>query len=157
FYPGIRERITRRGNLLLLVGLGLTTGAWFLCADQYTLPASVFGFPLIALAYGTILMAAVSPSCFLYRVRSRLTSNLATLSYAVYLTHKGVIHLVQQQGMHWGIAGDSNLMFFFCIVACLLAALVLRLTVEVPFLRLRDWALKKKGSSRENPGVAMRA
>ena len=157
FFPHIRERITRRGNLLLVMGLGLATGAYFLCADQYTLPASVLGFPLIALAYGTILMAAVSPSCFLYRLRSRVTSNIAALSYALYLTHKGIIHLMQQQLPRWGIAGDSNLMFFLCIGAALLGALVLRVTVERPFLRLRDRFLQKKGSHLEESPVERRA
>ncbi|HTI08282.1 MAG TPA: acyltransferase [Puia sp.] len=157
FFPHIRERITRRGNLLLVMGLGLATGAYFLCADQYTLPASVLGFPLIALAYGTILMAAVSPSCFLYRLRSGVTSNIAALSYALYLTHKGIIHLMQQQLPRWGIAGDSNLMFFLCMGAALLGALVLRVTVERPFLKLRDRVLQKKRDNREQTPVELRA
>lgn len=157
FYPRIRDRITRRGNLLLLIGFGLITGAYFLCSDQYTFSASVLGFPLIALAYGTILAAAVSPSCILYRWHSRVSSNLAALSYAIYLTHKGVIHLTQQQFMKWGIAKDSNTMFLLCMATSLLGALLLRYTVEKPFLRWRDRLLWKRQNSGEQSSLRMRA
>jgi peptidoglycan/LPS O-acetylase OafA/YrhL len=130
FFPKTRAWLTRRGNLLLLVGAGLITGAWFFCSDQYSFHASVFGFPLVA---------------------------IATLSYSIYLTHKGVIHLSQQLFTKWGIAEDSTGMFFLCIVMSILGALVLRYIVERPFLRLRDLILQKRKASREQSLVKMRA
>lgn len=157
FFPHIRDSILRRGNWLLVIGLGLTACAYFLCADAYSFAASVFGFPLVALAYGTIVAAAVSPSCFLYRLQSRISSSIAALSYAIYLTHKGVIHLTQHQLMQWGIPGDSNLMLIICVGVVLLGALILRYTVEKPFLKLRDGLLRKGRDSREQSTAKMRA
>ena len=157
FYPGIRDRITRHGNLLLLIGLGLIAVAYFFCSDPMSLHASVFGFPLVAIAYCTVVAAAVSPSCILYKFKANISSNIAALSYAIYLSHKGVIHLSQQLFLKWGIAGDSNLMFFLCIVMTILGALVLRYAVEKPFLQLRDRILQRRRAGREQQPVKMRA
>ena len=157
FFPTIRDRVTRRGNLLLLLGIGLIIGAYFVCSYQYTVHASVFGFPLVAIAYGTIVAAAVSPSCFLYKLKAGISGNIAALSYAIYLSHKGVIHLTQELFMKWGIAGDSNWMFLLCILASLLGALALRYAVERPFLRLRDRILQNRQASRSSMPVKIRA
>ncbi|HEX9512220.1 MAG TPA: acyltransferase [Puia sp.] len=157
FYPGVRDRITRQGNLLLLIGLGLIAVAYFFCSDPMSLHASVFGFPLVAIAYGTLVAAAVSPSCILYKFNGKISAHIAALSYAIYLSHKGVIHLSQQLFMKWGIAGESNLMFFLCIVMTLLGALVLRYTIEKPFLKARDYILQKRRAGREQLPVRMRA
>src|SRR5258708_4039735 len=86
-------------------------------------------------------------------VRDRITRQ----GDVIYLSHKGVIHLSQQLFMKWGIAGESNLMFFLCIVMTLLGALVLRYTIEKPFLKARDYILQKRRAGREQLPVRMRA
>lgn len=141
FWPMVKERLTRHGNMLFVIGLLLLASAWFLCRDQETFNATIFGFPLVALAYGTIVIAAISPSCFLYKVNSRVTSRIAILSYSIYLSHKGIIHLTQLYCSKWGIDEKGMLMFFICIVMTVLGALVLRYAVEKPFLRIRDYVL----------------
>ncbi len=143
FLPGIKNFLASKGNWLFLLAIVLLTTAWFVCEDPYSYAASIAGFPLVALSYGVLVSSAISPSCWLYRVRSGITTGLATLSYSIYLSHKGVIHIVQPVFADWGIENDSNLMFFCCIIACLLAALLLRYLVERPFLLLRDKILKK--------------
>ena len=143
FRPLIRERITKYGNLLLATGVLLLAAAWFLCQDQETFSATIFGFPLVALAYGFVVTAAISPTCILYRINSRISSRIAILSYSIYLSHKGVIHLTQLLFSKWGIEEEGLLMFFICITASVLAALVLRYAVEKPFLRIRDYVLIK--------------
>lgn len=141
FYPSFKEKMTRHGNLLLLTGLIVLTGCYFLCEDPYTFAASIAGFPAVAIGYGFLVMAAVSSSCFLYRVNSRITTAIATLSYGTYLTHKGVVHLAQQYLGKWGIAADGTLMFLLCIVIAALGALLLRHIIEKPFLKIRDRVL----------------
>jgi peptidoglycan/LPS O-acetylase OafA/YrhL len=157
FFPGMKDRISRQGNILLLAGIGLITVAWFFCSEQNSFHASIFGFPLVAIAYGTIVAAAVSPSCILYTFSSKISSHIATLSYSIYLTHKGVIHLSQQLFGKWGVARDSNGMFFLCIVMSIGGALALRYIVERPFLRLRDRILQKRRAGREALVVKIRA
>lgn len=135
FLPAFWARISRYGNLLLVLSLMVLTGAYFLCEDQQTFYASVFGFPLVAIGYGLLVAGAVSPSCFLYKWRSKTTTLIATLSYAVYLTHKGVIHMTHELLADFNI--NSNLLLLICMVTSLCGAGLLHLAVEKPFMRLR--------------------
>ncbi|SFD21155.1 Peptidoglycan/LPS O-acetylase OafA/YrhL, contains acyltransferase and SGNH-hydrolase domains [Chitinophaga sp. CF118] len=147
FWPAIRERVTRYGNVILIIGLLLLAGAYFLCEDPGSFNATIFGFPLVAIAYGAIVMAAISPSCVLYRLNSRISSRIAILSYSIYLSHKGVIHLTQLLCSKWGIAEKGHVMFFICMITTILGALVMRYAVEKPFLHIRDYILYKKTTS----------
>ena len=144
FKPAIKEKVTQRGNLALGTGLVVLTGAWFLVEDQNSFYASVFGYPLIAVGYGLLVIAAVSPVCFLYRSSSRITALLAKLSFALYLSHKGVIHLVQPMLEKAGLDAKGNIMFALCFLAAVAAAFILNKTVEAPFLKLRQKVLRKK-------------
>lgn len=144
FWPAVKEKVTKYGNVILIIGILLLAGAYFLCIDQESFNATIFGFPLIAIAYGAIVTAAISPSCFLYRLNSRISSRIAILSYSIYLSHKGVIHLTQLQCSKWGIAEKGHLMFFICMVTTVIGALIMRYIVEKPFLRIRDYILYKE-------------
>lgn len=149
FWPAVRQKITRYGNVILIIGVLLLAGAYFLCMDQESFNATIFGFPLIAIAYGAIVTAAISPSCFLYRLNSRISSRIAILSYSIYLSHKGVIHLTQLQCSKWEIAEKGHLMFFICMVTTVVGALIMRYVVEKPFLRVRDYILYKENDKRK--------
>jgi peptidoglycan/LPS O-acetylase OafA/YrhL len=151
FYPKLRQSIVRHGNFLFFAGLIVLAGAYFIGLAQFSLAASVFGFPLIALGFGCMVAAAVLPSSFLYKFKSRFTIHLAALSYAIYLSHKIVIHLVQGQFAHIGIDIDGNLMLCLCILTSWLIALLLRYMVEKPFLKLRGIILKKNKLQVSSP------
>ncbi len=137
FLPTVMTRLAQYGNVLVLVSLGVLTCAYFLCEDSHSYAASIFGFPLVSLGYGILVIAAISPSCFLYRFRSLITEKLAAWSFATYLVHKGVIHLAQQLFSKHGIAANGNLMFVICFLASLAGALILHMVIEKPFLLLR--------------------
>lgn len=138
FFPKIKERMLRYGNLWLLAGLGLLTAAYFLCIQQLSFEASVYGFPLIAVAYGVMVLSALSPSSLLYKRGPKATAHIAILSYSVYLTHKALIHLTQKALTEFGIENTSTLTFFVCIITCFAGALILNRAIERPFLRYRD-------------------
>jgi peptidoglycan/LPS O-acetylase OafA/YrhL len=93
-----------------------------------------------------LVAGAISPGSLLYKAESRVATKLAGLSYAVYLTHKGIIHLVQQFFSAHGIPLTSNIMMVLCLIFVLLAALLLNTLVEKPFLRLRSRVLKRRNS-----------
>lgn len=135
-------RIARYGNWALLLGLVILAGAYHLCYDEHSYAASVFGFPMVAIGYCMLVIGAVSPSCVLYKWSSRVTTLIATLSYGIYLTHKGVIHITQA-ALH-GIDANSGSMMVICVLACVFAALVLNIVIERPFLRFRDRVLEKE-------------
>ncbi len=150
FRPVTWNRISSYGNLLLVPGLLLLTGAYYLCGDQMTFSASVFGYPLIAGGFACLVAAAVSPRSFLFRNHSRLTERMAILSYALYLTHKGVIHTTHK--LLNGYAINSNLMLIICLLACIGFAWLLHITVEKPMMKLRNRILSLHPTYQEKPG-----
>ncbi len=143
FAPRFKMMVQKRRNILLVLGIVLSIGAYFLCLDEISFRASVFGFPLVALGYACIVAAAISPSCFLYKVRSRATTFIAALSYGIYLTHKIIIHSIQN--LLLPIAEpDGMIVFLCCILASVIGAWVLQLLVEQPMLQLRNLIVKRR-------------
>lgn len=143
FRPALKERIFIYGNYLVLLGAALLAAAYFVCMDERTFAASVFGFPLVSIGYGTIVMAALSPSCFLYRQGFGITGNIAALSFAVYLMHKGIIHITQLQLAKLGVADDGNVMLLLSMISSLAGAWILHKVIEKPFLKLRSRLLNR--------------
>ncbi len=140
FAPQVWHRLCQYPTVTFIASLGILTGAYFLCAEPRSYAASVWGFPLIALGYGVMLISAVSPGSFLYRWRSPLTAWMATLSYALYLSHKGVIHITHEL---WADAKlNPNLLLIVAMVTCGMAAYLLHLVVEKPFMKWRNRFLK---------------
>jgi hypothetical protein len=100
FAPQLWQRIVRYGNLFMLIGLSLLAIAWSTCSGP-SRSLTIFGFPLIALAFGCMVISAVSPSGMLYKRRSGATALIASLSYGIYLLHKGAIHITQLAAAKW--------------------------------------------------------
>lgn len=144
FYQSARSFIERYANMLLPVGLAVLTAAYFLCIDTFTYSASVFGYPLIALGYGLMVAASISPISILNRSGLFITKWIATLSYSIYLVHKAAIHFTQIQFGRLNIEIDSSLMFACSAGMSLLFALILHYCVERPFLRLKENILNRE-------------
>lgn len=142
FLPKIWSKISKYGNLFIILSLVVLTGAYFLCYDQMTFNASIYGFPLIAFGYGFMVSGAVSHTSFLYKLNSKITTFIATLSYSIYLTHKGVIHITHQLLNNFKI--DNNLMLLICTAVCIGFAYLLHITVEKPFMKLRNRIIESK-------------
>ena len=138
FRPALKEEIQKHGNALLGISLLILTAAYFICFNEQSFGASVFGFTMVDIGYGVMVLGAVSRTSFLYKRRLYFTSRLAALSYAVYLTHKIVIHLMQTYLANDKIEKESNAMLLVCILGSLLAGWLLNILIEKPFLRLRE-------------------
>jgi peptidoglycan/LPS O-acetylase OafA/YrhL len=123
--------------------LVILTAAYFVCEDESSFEGSVWGFPLVSIGYGCMVMAAISPTCFLYKWKSRFMSWIAMLSYALYLTHKIMIHVAQVEFEKIGVAVKSNSMFLISMIACFVGAIVLNKMVEKPFLKIKTNILSK--------------
>ncbi|MGB9489917.1 MAG: hypothetical protein WCA92_05560 [Terriglobales bacterium] len=74
----------------------------------------------------------------------------ATLAYSIYLTHKEIMHLDR---MYLGtiVKMDSVLGLAVYVVTILIAAVILHLCVERPFLRLRDRILGHASDETREP------
>jgi peptidoglycan/LPS O-acetylase OafA/YrhL len=138
YAPSRWDQLTRRWHWLAALGLALLVGAQALLTERTSFGASVFLFPLIAVAYGCLLIAAVSPRSFMYRTSLTLTSIMATLSYSLYLTHKAVIHVTQAALSPMGVEPNSNFMFVLALITSLASAWLLHVAIEQPFMRLRS-------------------
>ena len=144
FLPNVWNKISKFGNHLIITGILLMLAAYFSCTTQKAFSTSIFGFPIIAIAYGFMITGAISPVSFLYKWQSKTTILIATLSYGIYLTHKSIIHVVQEIFSKWGIEISGNLIFLISLVLCLLVALLLHLTIEKPFMKMRDKIIGQK-------------
>lgn len=138
-----KKIIHQNGNKLFLLGLVLLIIAYFICKNQYSFTASIFGFTLVSVAYGSIVASAISNTSTLFKFKSYLTSQIASMSYSIYLSHKGVIHITQKILQNSGLDTHSNSVLIICIVVCIIIALFFRYIIENPALRIRNLILNK--------------
>lgn len=144
FVPNVKRWVEARGNVFFTISIFVLIGAYFLCLDEFSFEASIFGFPLVALGYAFMVIAAISPTCLLYKIRSKATASIATLSYGIYLIHKITIHSTQPIFSSLDFEPDSSVVFLACIVTSFIAAWVLNVIVEKPMLKIRNNILRSK-------------
>jgi peptidoglycan/LPS O-acetylase OafA/YrhL len=137
FKENLFLRLKHFGNWFILAGFIVFGCCYFVAGDQHSGKATIFSFSLIAIAFGFFVLSAISPGSWLFRFKSAVTKNLAVLSYSLYLSHKGLIHITQ------GIFGkmfdaNSNWMLLLCVFICILGALAMRIFIEKPALKIRN-------------------
>lgn len=149
YKPRIKDSLTKYGNFVLIFGLGLFMLSYKICDSILTYKAMIFGLPLISLAYGIILIGAISPTCIIYKMKSRITFIIATLSYAVYLIHKQLYQFVKT--ILQGISNEflQKNTFWICIITALIGGFILHILIEKPFLQLRDKILYKTETNQK--------
>lgn len=142
FRPETWKKITSFGNGWLLTGLGLLTYAWFLCEDEMNEMASVWGFTIVAIGHGSLVMAALSPETLLSRYSSSLTSFIARVSYDIYLSHKGIIHLtLVYLGMY---TVNQNLLLIAGFIFSIFAGQILYQFIDTPSAKMKERWLQRK-------------
>jgi peptidoglycan/LPS O-acetylase OafA/YrhL len=150
FHSALWVRLTAKGNVWFVVGLVgfcLSCYAFFNCA---ALASVVLGYPMRALCFAALTLAALSPQAWLSKTRIPGAMLLATLSYAIYLTHRQLIYLANSVISYWKL-GESNFVFILTMLFCLLGAGLLYLCIESPFLTLRDRLEKTRFHDTANP------
>jgi peptidoglycan/LPS O-acetylase OafA/YrhL len=138
YVPTQWQSLTRRWPLLLAGSGFFLFAGYLLSTDRTSLVFTVIGFPTIATGYGLLLVAALSPGCFLHRTRLAVTNRVALWSYSLYLIHKVVVHVVQSECGQTGLDQSSTRVFVISIVVSLFAAWIMYRLLERPFLVLRD-------------------
>lgn len=143
-----KNLVYNNGNRLFILGIILLGLAFWICNDQVSKEASVFGFTLVALSYGIILMSAISRSSFMFRSKSYITAELAGLSYAIYLSHKGIIHMIQYALERLGLETSDNVSLLTCLAGCIAGGILYRFVIEKPSSKLKDLFLNKVGEKQ---------
>ncbi len=131
------ERLTGSAHWLWLPGLTAIIYGLRLGEDDTTVATCVWQFPLIAFGMAALLVCVVSPRLPFGRVEVPGAAFLASVAYSTYLSHKLVIHFVEQwcSGHRVALTGASTLFALQALIY--VAGTALFFVVERPFLQLR--------------------
>jgi peptidoglycan/LPS O-acetylase OafA/YrhL len=142
FRPAWWARLAGFGNEILALAAVVLVGAFCLCQQMRSFSTAVFGYPLLALGFGLLLIASLSPHCFLSRQRFFGVTLIATLSYSLYLTHKEIMHL-DDLYLHGWLVQVGLIRMGLYLGSFLVAAEMLYWSVERSGFRLRNWCFSR--------------
>ena len=142
--PDFRTWTDRHPGLFLLAGASLLGLGWKLGTPMTRFSCAIAGYPILSYAYGAFLISALSPSFGRSVLLGPTIKWGATLSYAVYLSHKVAGHLLQAWLIRLGLTSDGWPMFVGLVAGCFLAGLGIHLVIERPSQWLRDLLLRRR-------------
>ncbi|MCE3261529.1 MAG: acyltransferase [Pseudoduganella sp.] len=146
FHPALWQRLTGYGNKMLALGAALTAlSFWLLLEFHFSWAMSVFGYPLLGLAFGALLLAALSEGSLLQRTRIPGMGAIALWSYSIYLTHKQLCILLAE---HVDPSSPGGIAVM--IVASIFAGWLLYFAVEAPFMKIRERFIPSNYKRRAN-------
>jgi peptidoglycan/LPS O-acetylase OafA/YrhL len=138
FRPNWWEHLIHCAPWLWLPGFGLIAYALYLGETKnLTVAACVWQFPLIAVGMAVILVCAVSPRLPLCRVAIPGAAFIASIAYSAYLIQKLVINGVEEFCTNHNIDLTSVPVLLGVQLCVYVAATILFLSIERPFLLLR--------------------
>jgi peptidoglycan/LPS O-acetylase OafA/YrhL len=138
-HPDAWRRLTSHGNLMLVAGGAVTALAfWLFLDDRYGFGITVFGYPLLALGFAMLIVAALSPDAVLRNTRVPGAASLALWSYAIYLTHKQVCILAGEYLRGLGYSPQAPAAIGLLLALSVLSGWLLYKLVETPFMALRE-------------------
>jgi peptidoglycan/LPS O-acetylase OafA/YrhL len=138
-HPDLWTRMTGHGNRALAAGLVLLGAAFWLFLDNhYGVAATVFGYPLLGIGFGLLILAALSQRSLLRELRVPGAGALAVWSYAIYLTHRGVGEIAAGRLQDLGYGPQTPLAIVILLALSVLTGWVLYRLVETPFMALRE-------------------
>ena len=135
FHPDQWQRLTSHGNAMLAAGAAATAITfWLFLEYHFSWAVSVFGYPMLGVAFAMLILAALSEGSLLQRTRIPGMGAVALWSYSIYLTHKQLCILLAE---HWAPGEPQSIAVM--IAASILAGWLLYAAIEAPFMKLRDW------------------
>jgi peptidoglycan/LPS O-acetylase OafA/YrhL len=137
FRPSWWQRLMNGALWLWLPGLAAIVYGLYLGEGDLTVAACIWQFPLIAFGMAALLVCAVSPRLVFRRIEIPGAAFFASIAYSVYLSHKLVIHAVNQFCSNHSIALTSVPALLLVEVSIYAMGLILFLSIERPFLLLR--------------------
>jgi peptidoglycan/LPS O-acetylase OafA/YrhL len=139
FHKDMWLKITAKGNLLLILSIvGTSITFYMFLHHHYGWFMTTFGYPLLAVSFAGLTLAALSPNSYLYRIRIPGAANLAIWSYAIYLVHKPLTVITFSILSKWGVAASSFITVVATSIVSIFGGWLLYKFVETPFLKLRD-------------------
>ncbi len=131
--------LTSHGNLALCAGAALLALAcWLFLHQRDGVAATVFGYPLLALGFGLLILAALSERSWLRAARVPGATSLALWSYAIYLVHKQLCILAREPLRQLGYGPQSPLAIASMLALSVFGGWLLYRCVEMPCMALRQ-------------------
>jgi len=147
FRPQWWNRLTDFAIWLWLPGLALIVYVlWLGEGDYLMITAAVSQFPLLAVGFAALLVCALSPRSILSRVRIPGAAFIASIAYSAYLVQKLVIHAVAHFCLGHDIEPRSATALIGVEICVYIAATILFLAIERPFLQLRHRIAPRKST-----------
>ena len=138
-HPQAWAALTRHGRRWLVAGVAVTgLTFWLFLDNRYGFAATVFGYPLLGLGFGLLILAALSENSGLRELRIPGAASLALWSYAIYLTHRGASALGAQALSELGFGPQTTVAIVSLLALSVLSGWLLYRLVETPFMRLRE-------------------
>lgn len=139
FHPRLWQRLTARGDLALAAGsLVLALAFWWFLDEREALWVTVLGYPLLALGFALLVLAALGENSILRRVRVPGAGKLALWSYAIYLTHKQLGILARDPLENMGYGPETLTAIGVIMAGSVVSGWLLYRCVETPFMMLRE-------------------
>lgn len=152
YYNELWIQITKKGNLWLILGIiGYCVVVYvFQTGSPRDFFSVALNYSLLALSSTTLTLSALCQNSLLYKIRIPGAIILATWSYAIYLTHKSLIHLTLVILAKFHLNSLNSIMLTLSIAASLAGGWLLYVCIEKPFLKLRDKMGKVSSVSEAN-------
>ena len=139
YHPRAWRALSAHGDRALAAGAIVSALAfWLFLQDRQGLAVTVLGFPLLALGFALLILAALGERSVLRRTRVPGAAKLALWSYAIYLIHKQLGILAREPLEKLGFAAESLVAIGVVMAASVLAGWALYSVVEAPFMALRE-------------------
>ncbi|HEX8613643.1 MAG TPA: acyltransferase [Telluria sp.] len=139
FHPRQWRMLTSHGNLAGGAGVAVTGLAiWLFLDERQAFGVTVFGYPLLALGFSLLIVAALSRDSLLRSTRVPGAASMALWSYAIYLTHKQVCILAAAPLREHGYGPGTPLAIGTMLALSVLSGWVLYRCVERPFMAVRE-------------------
>ncbi len=148
YKPNFILFLNKNGYFFLGLGLNILLAAYMLCIDETSYIASVFGFPLVSIGYGFIVLSALSVQTFLHKSNYFITSKIATYSFSIYLSHKIIINSTQRLFANSHIETDSIWVLLVSFFSAIFGAYLMYNFIEKPFLKMRVRIINKINLAR---------
>jgi peptidoglycan/LPS O-acetylase OafA/YrhL len=147
------ERLQLHANGLLIAGLAMMAGILWLFVDRVGFLPNVIGFPLLSVALALLVAAGAGTHSWIACWKVPGASWLASISYSLYLIHKGMIHLAS---LAFGEYLETQGFLAFCTyaAAAFIGGALLHWLVERPSLRWRERWLRAGPSAANALPVA---
>ncbi len=138
FHQEIWAHVTKKGNWFIVLGLIGCYFSIYHLSQHIGLMQTSFDYLLRSASFAALTLAALSANTLLHRTKIPGAMTLSVWSYAIYLTHKQIIHMTQLVLPYFSIEKSSVVALIMAILFSLLGGWLLYACIEVPCLKFRD-------------------